>query len=283
MGGNVEGSKSFLPSMTDEERPEKLLAGHSNTPEPGLHEASTEEIPIELLEIESIDTSLLTEEQKSLESELLLFPRDEALWQQLLHTIKVITPNAQPSSKKKKDGERAMALQDRAWKDHYLRNVYRRMLTGPFKCMGWLWVEYLLFEVSLLGFQLPSATLLPTTKRAPVSSAFPEGASLEKAFKCAREVSYSPNVWILYLNYLKKKISMTALEELPLTQEKQHLVPVYEAALRQVGLDIFAGSIWADYVSFLKSEKARCTCVMRYYSFSNIFVLIRRKDCLKSK
>ena len=250
----------WMAAATEEEKLQKLLAGEEIFQQPSQKEESSIEPPPKTLSLEPIDTSAFTSDQQALEDELCLFPNDESLWYQLIQScLKVMSTHKQQNSNVGPRNDKEI-IQDRVWKDKYLRNIYRRMLTGPFKYMAWLWVEYLLFEASLIGFQLPSATLLPFIRKLPGQHVSPWSESaasfLEEAFQYALQVCYSPNVWMVYINFLKKKLSLCSpTNGEPGSQEKQIWIQTYESALSKVGLDIYSGLIWVDYINFLKSEK----------------------------
>lgn len=187
--------------------------------------------------VPTVDNALMTPEQRLLEAELACNALKHKAWLALIHSVKTVS------------GANKTIEQPRDFRNTYLRSIYQRMLLGPYRYNASLWVDYLLFEAALLGLQLPAATLLPHSAAAgttpPSAAAF---ECLEWAFGRALEDVYSPSVWIVYLNYLKKR-------DVP--RERERMVAAYERALAKIGLDIYGGIVWADYISYVKAEKVR--------------------------
>jgi tetratricopeptide (TPR) repeat protein len=241
--------------MTEEEKLAQFLARQGQDDSCSTEAASLENIEKQDvnkysessgLTIESVDIELLSDAQQALETEIALFPRDESLWLQVIQTIKLVSPTSSKSPN---------SLQDRVWKDRYLRSVYRRMLNGPFKYMSWLWIEYILFEAGIIALQLPSATIIPFPQKTATHLVPPNLSHLEEALACALIFCYSPNIWFVYLNFIKKKLQFASDQPLDPAEQKKFLVDIYEKALDKVGLDIYSGPLWVDYIAYLKSEK----------------------------
>jgi len=78
---------------------------------------------------------------------------------------------------------------------------------------------------------------------------------VEAIFKrCLHSV---PNVelWKNYLNYVKKTHSGSAISEEKKAEARQVIGDAYDYVLQHIGTDKNSGSIWQDYLYFVKNSE----------------------------
>ena len=80
---------------------------------------------------------------------------------------------------------------------------------------------------------------------------------LEALFgRCLLKVPSIP-LWSFYLSYIRHKNSVPQIPPEELSQAKSTIIQAYEFALQNVGLDRDSGSIWLDYIQFIRSGTVR--------------------------
>lgn len=90
---------------------------------------------------------------------------------------------------------------------------------------------------------------------AEMESAATEFLRVEQIFSKCLLVVPSVDIWQFYLDYIRRMNNLATAG----SQARSVISQAYEFVLAHVGIDLKSGSIWADYIQFLKSSPTTST------------------------